>query len=50
MAANGRCADADALPCWDQAQGLARLRERYQIRVEGRDDLSTPGVEPAAQP
>jgi len=32
------------------AQGLARLRERYQIRVEGRDDLSTPGVELAAQP
>jgi hypothetical protein len=23
MAANGRCADADALPCWDQAQSNA---------------------------
>lgn len=32
------------------AQGLARLRERYEIRVEGREDLSTPGVELAAQP
>ncbi|RKT43188.1 parvulin-like peptidyl-prolyl cis-trans isomerase protein [Thiocapsa rosea] len=31
------------------AHGLARLRERYAIRVEGRDDLSTPGVELAAQ-
>jgi hypothetical protein len=32
------------------AQGLARLRERYEIRVEGREDLSTTGVELAAQP
>jgi hypothetical protein len=32
------------------AQGLARLRERYAIRVEGRDDLSTPGVTLASQP
>jgi hypothetical protein len=32
------------------ARGLARLRERYAIRVEGRDDLSTPGVALAAQP
>jgi hypothetical protein len=31
-------------------QGLARLRELYAIRVEGRDDLSTPGVALAAQP
>ncbi|SDW96919.1 peptidyl-prolyl cis-trans isomerase [Thiocapsa roseopersicina] len=32
------------------AQGLARLRERYAIRVAGRDDLSTPGAALAAQP
>ncbi|WPL11727.1 hypothetical protein Thiosp_01479 [Thiorhodovibrio litoralis] len=32
------------------AQGLARLRERYEIRVEGRDDLSSSRVELAAQP
>ncbi len=32
------------------AQGLVRLRERYRIRVEGREDLSTPGVAVAAQP
>ena len=32
------------------AQGMAHLRERYEIRVEGRDDFSTPGVELAAQP
>jgi len=32
------------------AQGLENLRERYEIRVEGRDDLSMPGVELAAQP
>jgi len=32
------------------AQGLARLRERYEIRVEGRDDLSTTGAEPADRP
>jgi hypothetical protein len=31
------------------AQGMARLRARYEIRVEGRDDLSTPGTEPADQ-
>jgi hypothetical protein len=31
------------------AQGLARLRQRYVIRVEGHEDLSTPGVELAAQ-
>lgn len=32
------------------AQGLVRLRERYRVRVEGREDLSTPGVAVAAQP
>jgi hypothetical protein len=31
-------------------QGLARLRELYAIRVEGRDDLSAPGVALTAQP
>ncbi len=32
------------------ALGVAALRERYEIHVEGRDDLSTPGGKRAAQP
>jgi parvulin-like peptidyl-prolyl isomerase len=32
------------------AQGLAHLREQYEIRIEERDDLSATGVELAARP
>ncbi len=32
------------------ARGLARLRGLYEIRVDGRDDLSTPGTALASRP